>query len=396
MHVALVGSHSLPGRSSKGGVQRVVQVLRQELAARARVTLIVPSAPANLRHSDEYGNIIYLKRPPTPGFLSYWSWASFDAYRELARLQPDIVHVHDVAGAALLWPRRKSAPKYPMVFTAHGVLEADILHTAGSNLIRQLTAPARAALVGMIERHARQRFGDVIAINEFVLEAMPDVTAIRHHLIPNPVDDVFLKASQTTCTTSNRFTILQVGVISPLKNIIDSIHIIHALRCQGNDVHLMIIGPVNDANYYRQCRSLIIHLELGSAVTFVGNKQPVDIAAWMDRSDVLLLTSKQEVAPLVVAEAHCRGLPVAAPRAFGLRSMISEGRNGVFLDGAGPKEHAKVLAMLLDSPLNRTLIRSEAIIRYDPKKIADQTVEIYRGALVEYQAALLQAEVVEI
>ena len=131
MHVALVGAHALPGEPSKGGVERVVQVLRRKLAERMKVSLVVPGARQGLRTTDEYGEITYLKRSAGPGFLTYWSWSSLAVYQEIERMNPDLVHVQGVAGDALFWPVGKKPRKRPIIFTAHGVLEVDIVHTAG-------------------------------------------------------------------------------------------------------------------------------------------------------------------------------------------------------------------------------------------------------------------------
>lgn len=381
MHIALIGSHPFPGEPVKGGVQRVVHVLRRGLAQRLHVSLVVPSAQRNLRHADEYGEIVYLKRPPTPGFMSYWSWVSRDVYREVERLRPDLVHVQDVAGLVRSWPGRKGPSGQPMIFTAHGVLETDILQNAESDVLRRVTASARAAVVGAVERSSRSRYDSVIVINEYVLQVMPDVAGIRHHLIPNPVDEAFFSTPRADRPDGQTYNLIQVGMITPLKNIVTSINVLHEMTCRGMSAHLHIIGPPADDRYYRHCRSEVARLKLEAAVTFHGSLTAPEIAARMDQADVLLLTSRQEVAPMVVAEAHCRGLPVAAPRAFGLRSMVTEGVNGIFLDGPTPADDARRIGDLLTGAIDRNAIRRDAAMRYEPGGIINRTIEVYREAL---------------
>lgn len=371
----------MPGEPSKGGVERVVQVLRRKLAERVKVSLVVPGAREGLRHTDEYGAITFLKRPPGPGFLTYWSWSSMAAYQELERIKPDVVHVQGVAGDALFWPIGKKVRKRPMIFTAHGVLEVDIAHTAGEDLLRKLTVPVRAAVIGTVERKSRDRYDELILINEYVLEAMPDVASLRYHLIPNPVDDVFFHAPRAERLRDGVFHLLQVGVVSPLKNVLASIEITGELVRRGVKVQLDVVGPIVDARYHQQCLREIARLKLESAVTFHGNSTPAGVGAWMDRADALLLVSKQEMAPMVVAEAHCRGLPVAVPRAFGLRSMVTEGMNGIFLDGPTVEADAARLGDLLARPIDRDGIRTVAVSQYEIGHIIDRTIKVYREAL---------------
>jgi glycosyltransferase involved in cell wall biosynthesis len=233
----------------------------------------------------------------------------------------------------------------------------------------------------MVERGSRSRYGDVIVINDYVLEAMPDLADLRHHSIPNPVDEVFFSTPWAAYLPSKTRHILQVGVISPRKNILESIAVTGELVRKGTDVHLNIVGPVVDKRYHSLCLNEIARLKLDSAVTFHGDARPNEVAALMDRADVLLLLSRQETAPMVVAEAHCRGLPVAVPRAFGLRWMVMEGVNGIFLEAPTAAENAVRLSEFLARGVDRDAIRRTAIARYELNNVIARTIEVYGESL---------------
>ena len=158
MHVTLVGSHPLPDEPSQGGVQRVVQVLRRGLAEKLRVSLVVPDAIRNLRHIDDFGEIIYVKIPACPRILTYWTWCSCASYRAVECFSPDIVHVQDLAGFSLLWPRSRAKSQRAWVFTPHGVNDREVTYKAHSDLTRRLTASARASFIRTVERTFTKAF----------------------------------------------------------------------------------------------------------------------------------------------------------------------------------------------------------------------------------------------
>jgi glycosyltransferase involved in cell wall biosynthesis len=88
---------------------------------------------------------------------------------------------------------------------------------------------------------------------------------------------------------------------------------------------------------------------------------------------------------MVVAEAFCRGVPVAARRAFGLRYMIKEGVDGVFLDSANDVENACKLAAFLDKCPNRARIAQDARQNYAVDAIVRRTIDVYHRALTQDQ-----------
>lgn len=380
MHVALVGIHPPPGQCGRGGVERVVETLRRKLAEKVRVSLIAPYAPEQLHYSDEYGEISYIKRMPGPGFLGYCTLTSMAIQREIERLKPDVIHVHDMAGFALMWPRRGSR-QAPMVFTAHGVLEKDVLHDARSDLPRRVTAPIRSFFMGTVERMCRKLYDEIIVINDYVLEAMPQIAAMHHHSIVNPIDQIFFDAPPAPHRIGPGVHLLQVGVVNQRKSVLSAIELTHELILRGVGAHLHVVGPVTDDRYYGECIEAISQREIERAVTFHGGASPHEVAAWMDRADLLVLLSKQETSPMVVAEAHCRGLPVAVPRAFGFRSMVCEGKDGIFLGEGSPADDAALVESFLSGSIDRDAICKEARDKYDLESIIGQTLAVYRKAL---------------
>jgi glycosyltransferase involved in cell wall biosynthesis len=292
-----------------------------------------------------------------------------------------LIHVQDLAGFSLLWPRASAGSRQPWVFTPHGVNDREVIHKARGDRARLATAPLRAAFIRSVERISRGRFDASIVINSYLFDPMPDLLKKPHHLIPNPVDEIFLTVPSSAPSKRDGYQLLYAGEVSARKNVLTLIHIMKALARRQVDAHLHVVGSLVDQNYLKQCTEAVESMKLRDAITFHGSIKPQELVSWMDRADALLLASKQETAPMVVAEAHCRGLPVAVPRAFGLVSMIVEGQNGIFLDGPSATDDAISVAELLSARLDRNAIRRAAVRTYELRNILDRTIEVYQETL---------------
>ena len=93
------------------------------------------------------------------------------------------------------------------------------------------------------------------------------------------------------------------------------------------------------------------------------------------------MTSKQDNAPVAIAEAHARGVAVVAPQAFGMKHMIIPGRNGFFLPDADINAQVSVLQRALDHDWDRAAIAADAQAIYGPRRIAALTLGAYRDVL---------------
>jgi glycosyltransferase involved in cell wall biosynthesis len=319
-------------------------------------------------------------RPRLPATLVYWNLLSRRIGREVAQLEPDIVHVHGAAGLAFAWPELAS----PLVMTPHGMAHRDIM-MGRPGWLRNLTAPARAMIVKRVERKARKRASEVILVNDYVLEELPDLCEHSSHNIPNPVSDIYLRGNPVQRSVDCKPELLQIGGVWPRKNTLKAIELVGALTTIGRPASLHIIGPIVDRAYLEACRGAVMQLGLAGNVHFHGEQTPSEIVEQLDRADLLVVTSRAEVAPMVVAEAFCRGVPVAAPRAFGLRYMIKEGVDGVFLDSANDVENACNMAAFLDKCPDRARIAQEARQNYAVDAIVQRTIDVYHRALAQDQ-----------
>jgi 1,2-diacylglycerol 3-alpha-glucosyltransferase len=263
----------------------------------------------------------------------------------------------------------------PCVVTVHGIPHLDIHYSRGRRF-----RWVKAAMVKLIERRARRNCGHIIVIDQYVLEQLPDVRALPHQLIRNPVDARFLAVPRQSAASPER-RLMAVGTLCPRKNTLGVLQLFAAVARIDPSVTLAVCGDVTDRAYGDACHNFIVAEGLKGRVAFLGNLGMDDLVREYDRSSLLLILSHQETAPMVAAEALVRGLPVAAPSAFGLKNMIVNGVNGVHLKSSTETERALEMIAALDCRFDRNAIAAEAAALYAPEQVAARTLAFYKRVL---------------
>lgn len=375
MKVAIVGPYPFLGGSIAGGVARVIDSLLQELAGHAEVTLIVPNSPADAQGAVHGASVIYLARNKGPGIVTYWTSDARRVAEALAQLKPDIVHYQGGAGVA------RATPDLTSVVTIHGIGHRDILFAYRGSWRRRLFAHAAAALQKKVERIYRRKIGNVIVINPYVAEELPDITGLRCFPIPNPTDRIFVDVPMPQDPRPRR--IISVGRIGERKQTARAVAIVARTLKQDTQASAVFCGEPQDQAYLERCQQIAFDFGVSDRLSFPGNLPVSELRRALDEASVFLMTSHQETAPVAIAEAQSRGVPVLAPRAFGITSMIDPYVNGMFLLGSDPDQQAALLGQMLAHKWDRAMIREQACATYGPAIVAEQTLTAYRSILAD-------------
>jgi len=119
-------------------------------------------------------------------------------------------------------------------------------------------------------------------------------------------------------------------------------------------------------------------------------KQGVEWWGWRDaipsilqQSDIACLPSYREGLPKSLIEAAACGLPIVTTDTVGCREVVEEGRNGYLVPVRSVEPLAEALGRLIaDAELRRRMgveSRRMAEKEFDTKRIAAETLEIYKG-----------------
>ena len=323
MKVAVAGAYPEPGAPIKGGVERVVDTLLSELGQRIDLTLIVPGANENREHTTRNVRTIYLKRAAGPGALRYWTADAVRLARCIDGIKPDLVHLHGAAGTGLHL-------KVPTIVTVHGFVDRDILCSERGAMFGLVARLGTAYALRHIERLARRRVRNLIVVNPYVVEVLPDTARLRQFHVPNPIDESFCRP-RASYGNRREAQFVAVGQIGRLKNTLDIIEMASLVLQERTEATLMLCGAPADARYFQDCEELIARKGLKDRIELKGNLTTHELIGVLDGAACLIMASRQENSPMAIAEANARGVPAIAPEAFGIKYMIRPGRNGFFL-----------------------------------------------------------------
>lgn len=391
LRVALVGDYPTDEDGVvQGGVQSVTHALAHALARRPDVECHVVSAvlnPPTAHRKVGPLHVHYISRLPLPQTVTCRLSDSPALSRVVRAIQPDVVHGQGQDRHAL----GALNAGCPTVITPHGVLfiESRLLRRNAWDLI----GAAKIRLINGWEREVFGRAGHMILISRYLTEVYGGMLTAPSTFIDNPINRLYFDLPRAP----EAGRLLFAGTVVPRKCVPDLVRAALLLRdslqpgqCPGAGppgpgFRLRIAGPLLDAAVERQLRSMIKAHRLERHVALLGALSEADLREEYAKAQVLLLASREETSPQVIAQAMACGLPTVAPASGGIPAMIEDGATGLLYPFGEPDRCAQQIERLLRDPSLGARISSrivdEAGRRFHPDSVATQTTAVYRQLL---------------
>lgn len=186
--------------------------------------------------------------------------------------------------------------------------------------------------------------------------------------------------------------IIRVVPIKDIKTMIQSFALVKAER---PDAILYLIGPYDESpEYYEECRDLIRTLACPD-IEFVGR---VNVWDWMEKLDMIILTSVSEGQPFVLLEAMAAHRPVLATNVGSCKEIIEGyqdefGDAGVVVPVMNPPRIARGILKIGSSPQRMRQYAEEGYRRvqkyYQDKDFLDCYRSLYEEVIKEWQESAL-------
>jgi glycosyltransferase involved in cell wall biosynthesis len=373
LRVAVVGEYPISEDAiQEGGVQSATYALVHALARRddveCHVIAAMNGATTRYRQVGQL-HVHYVRRLPIPRLVSMRLHDVPALVSVIRSIKPDVVHGEgqDRHGMAAL------SSGVPCVITPHGVLFIEA----------RIHRRHKFDLVGVF-RQAK----DMIIISRYLPQIYGALLQGRAHFIENPIDQQFFKIARAPQTGR----LLFIGTVVPRKRVHDLVAAVAELlrMSEGTPsaaawrqaLQFRIAGPVLDAGSEAQVRAAIEASGLQARVSFLGPISQEQLLEEYACAQVLLLASREETAPQVIAQGMACGLPTVASAAAGIPYMIADGESGLLFPLSDLKACARQIYRLLDDASLRASIEQritrEGRERFHPDSVAAQTVAVYR------------------
>lgn len=153
------------------------------------------------------------------------------------------------------------------------------------------------------------------------------------------------------------------------------------IETTNEPIKYMIVGPVEDRNYYSRLTRQIGKLGLKQNVIFTGFLSQKRLQA-LARANIFLAPSLHETFGLVVLEAMALGKPVIASDCEGFKCILEHTKTGLLVEPGNPVEMANAILTLLEKPELGKRLSNNAyyeVKKYDWKAIIRTYEELYRG-----------------
>jgi glycosyltransferase involved in cell wall biosynthesis len=224
-----------------------------------------------------------------------------------------------------------------------------------------VSAPDREAMIS-IEHISPSKI--VVLPNGINFNAPTDVEAVRDELRLPP----------------GSLVIACVGVRAE-KRVDLVLRALDLLRDTQPNLQLLVIG-----DYQSELEALgeiADSLQLSQRIRFLGERH--DVPSLLAVSDLAVLASDREGAPLAILEYMAAGCAIVASRVGGIPNMIEDGVEGLLVEPGDAELLARSIAQLAESPTRRAELGSAARERqardFSLNAVVRQTVELYDESL---------------
>jgi glycosyltransferase involved in cell wall biosynthesis len=329
------------------------------------------SANSARANSIEWMRISRLGRSVSPLGDTFALWALI---REIRKRRPDIVHTH-TAKAGLLG---RLAARLSCTGTV-------VVHTYHGHLLTGYFSPRKTRAWIISERLLARLTDAFIAVGDRVRCDLLDARIGRaedFHVIPSGIAHVVgydrSEAASILEIELGAPIVTYVGRLTSIKRPDRLLEVIRRISGSAPNVTFLIVGGGEQREKIEEtCRNE--HLP----VRFLGWSDNVDLVYSL--SDIVLLVSDNEGAPLVLIEAAAHGIPVVSTDVGSVSEIVDSGVTGI-LTAAREEDLSRAVMQLLDESELRTRMGRAAQERikskFSPREFLSAHAELYESIVL--------------
>lgn len=242
----------------------------------------------------------------------------------------DIIHAHYALPQGFLGLLLKYFKRKPLIVTVHG---SDITLLSKNQFARPIL------------RFILQRADRVVAVSKFLKEEVKRLGVPEEH-IEVVYGGVAVSEDREPFEPAGR-VVTFIGGLVPQKGVDVLLEAFKAVKTE--DATLVIVGDGLE-------RGRLEAMAAGN-IQFLGRRKGIKNV--LEKSDVLVLPSREEGFGLVLLEAMASGVPVVATNVGGIGEIVEDGQSGILVEKDNPKQTAEAIdRVLADGELAKTLVEN--------------------------------------
>lgn len=356
-----------------GGVEHVGYLLSQTMSVLSGIELHVVglvSQGMDYNEFEDKGVNYHLRKVSGGGFPPKLLTEGNFLEPIFKKIQPDVINSHDVRttdGAI--------RSGFTTIHMIHGIKRRESKYFYGREKLAAL-------LHGYLEARVILQCNAVMSVAQYGLDEYAKFIKCPSAVIPVPIEDQFYSVPPI----DNPKGILYAGGISPRKNLLSLVKAMSGVISIYPDAVLYVCGGASDASYCSVVKSYVADHGLSNNVEFLGVVDRQRLTQCLADSVTLVLPSRQETSPGVIAQAMAAGRPAIASPVGGVPELIEDCEDGFIVDPDETDLLAERIIRLLSNPDKAREMgekaRASAIDRHDRKKVADRIVKLCKS-LVE-------------
>lgn len=353
MKVCVFGLRGFP--QVEGGVEKHCESLYSHIQYDADITVL--RRKPYVRSKEKYKNITFIDLVSTKIKGLEVILHSFIATRKAAKLNPDVVHIHNIGPA--LFAKHLYKKGIPVVLTYHS---PNYEHDKWGRIAKKILLHC--------EKVALKYSSRIIFVNKYQMEKYPMSVQQKSVFIPNGRKKAVITANtnylrKIGATPGNY--VLAVGRITPEKGFDTLIKGFELTKKSG--CKLVIAGGVEFENNYMEELKAIA----SDDVIFTGYVEGDELAQLYTNAALYVLSSRNEGFPLVLLEAMSYGIDILAsdiPAAH----LVELKKEDYF-----PYDDYRELSQKIKQRMTNPVKRTYRLEKYDWNQVGEKTVKIYES-----------------
>jgi len=287
------------------------------------------------------------------------------------KIKFDLIHSHFIWSSGYVGMKLKEEYSVPLVITGHGydVYKLPFKSKYWEKKIKEILDSADGIITGSkTNKRCLEKLGiDISKVSVINNGFKPSLFYPKDKRILR--EKMGLSDSQKICVS--------IGNLERVKGHDVLIKAIGILKKKGQDISCYIVGTGSRLNYLKELAS---RCGVKDNIYFLGVKPHSEICDYINISDIFVLPSRNEGAPVVLLEALACGKPVVASKVGNVKDILGARDCGYIVDSENPNE----LADAIEKSLNKNW-DTKGIVEYAKRFSWENSVKeilrIYIGVI---------------